>query len=214
MSQDIFEFWSEVAPGERVHPRDRYAMQRVEHGFDLRCLPACYGGPLRTAPVVLLYLSPGLKQEDIDEADTPEGQARYVARRTGHQPLRGPQEHVAAWQWWSQRTKQFGPWEQLRDKVAVFNISGYHSARFMHPHVLAALPSCRVSIGWAQDVLFPQAERGKRVVICMRSARYWGLGTAARYGQSLFVPPVNRGGHMLQSTIRDDVIAAVRAALR
>jgi hypothetical protein len=60
-----------------------------------------------------------------------------------------------------------------------------------------ALPSSRVSLAWAQEKLFPEAEAGKRIVICMRSATYWGLETGRKYKGTLFAPPANRGGHLL-----------------
>jgi hypothetical protein len=218
MCRDIFEFWSEAAPSDKVHPKDRYVLDRVKHGFDLRCLPACFAGPLKTAPVVLLYLSPGLNMKDIEEADTPEGQARHAERRKGYQPLRGPDDHEPAWRWWSGRTKAFGPWEQLQHRVAILNISAYHSRTFDDQHILSALPSCRVTLDWAQEVLFRQAENGERVVVCMRSAPFWGLGKRGRYGHSLFAPAAGRGGYMLKqgedSVVRAEVVAAVQAALR
>ncbi len=218
MAYDIFKFWAELAPNDKVHPRDRDVLDRVNHGFDLRCLPGCYGGPLRTAPVVLLYLSPGFAQEDLVQARTEKGKERAVERRRGRQPLPGPDDHEPAWRWWSRRTKLFGPWQQLQDKIAILNISGYHSKSFTHPSVLAALPSCRVTLDWAQSVLFPQAERGERVVVCMRSASYWGLEKKRRYGRSLFAPVVNRSGYMSKTgddaAVRNAVIAAVKSALR
>jgi hypothetical protein len=57
---DIFDFWAPVGRADRVHPDDKKVLERVKHDFDLTCLPACCGGPLLTAKVVLLYLSPGL----------------------------------------------------------------------------------------------------------------------------------------------------------
>ena len=48
--------------GENVHPVDRKVFERMDphkHGFRLDCLPSSFGGRLRDAPVVLLYLSPG-----------------------------------------------------------------------------------------------------------------------------------------------------------
>ena len=122
MSRDIFEFWAEATPSDKVHPRDRYVLDRVEHGFDLRCLPACFAGPLRTAPVVLLYLSPGLTQKDVDESETSDAQARYATRRQGYQALDGPEDHEPGWRWWTMRTKSFGRWQELRDKLAILNI--------------------------------------------------------------------------------------------
>ena len=64
---DIFEFWSHNGRGERVHPFDQDALTRIapdKHGFNLECLPAAFGGRLRTAPVVLLFLSPGLAESE------------------------------------------------------------------------------------------------------------------------------------------------------
>lgn len=204
MTSDIFKYWSVVGPSDRVHPRDRDVLHRIDHGFDLRCLPGCFGGPLRTAPIVLLYLSPGFHPQDLKEAKSPERQARKAEQRKGRRPLPGPEDHEPAWRWWSSRTKYFGlHWETLQDKVAVLNIAGYHAKSFSHWNVLAALPSCRATLDWAHDVLFPQAEAGDRVVICMRAAPYWGLGKKQRYGQALFAPPTTRGGFPLRSSRRE-----------
>ncbi len=73
------------------------------------------------------------------------------------------------------RTKSFGDFKTVKDKIALLNIGAYHSVDVRSFASLLALPSSRVSLGWAQDVLFPDAEAGKRIVICMRSAAYWGL---------------------------------------
>jgi hypothetical protein len=102
-------------------------------------------------------------------------------------------------------------------KIAILEISGYHSNAFTNPHVLTALPSSRAALDWAQEVLFPEAEKGERIVICMRSPHYWGLGKRSRYGKALFVPLVTRGGHMLKtgahSNVRAEVLATVQAAI-
>ena len=150
MDKDIFEFWAEVAPNDTIHPRDRYVLERVSHGFDLQCLPAPFGGPLRTAPVVLLYLAPGWSQEDVEEASTPEGQARHGERLRGYQPLDGPDEYMPGWKWWASRTRAFGAWQNIRGRIAILEISCYHSEKFMNEHVLTALPSSRVALDWAQ----------------------------------------------------------------
>jgi hypothetical protein len=82
--------------------------------------------------------------------------------------------------------------------------------------LLAALPSSRVAIDWAQNVLFPDAIKGKRVVICLRSAKYWGLdpGTKGRkYGEALFAPLTVRAGHMQHGSLREEIREKVRASL-
>jgi hypothetical protein len=95
----------------------------------------------------------------------------------------------------------------------LLNIGAYHSKTFADAPLLAALPSSRASISWAQDVLFPEAEAGKRVVICLRSARFWGLKAGRQYGISLFAPHVTRGGHMKHGKMRKRIIESVRAII-
>jgi hypothetical protein len=119
---DIFEFWSKIGRGEKIHPADRSAFARMDakrHGFRLDCLPAAFGGRLRDAPIVLLYLSPGFSQADLAAAKTNEGKDFYVRRWQGYEP--------AATSWTRSRTKNFGDWEIVRQKVAVLNIGAYHS---------------------------------------------------------------------------------------
>jgi hypothetical protein len=213
VTTDIFEFWSKIAPDQRVHPRDQPVFDRVSHGFDLRCLPACFFGPLETAPVVLLYLSPGFAEEEIAAADSKEMQFHLAASRTGTQPLSGPSEYPSRWRWWSSRTKLFGDWDSLRSSIAVLNIGAYHSKDFVDAPLLAALPSSRVTLDWAQEALFTEAMEGRRIVVCMRAARFWGLDKASRHGQSLYAPKVTRGGHMTSGVERDEIMAVVTAAV-
>lgn len=223
MGSDIFDFWEGVPGDVREHPMDRPIFDRAKerddrgHGFDLRCLPAPYNGPLRTARVVLLYLSPGWCEFDVEEASTAAGHERYFRRRQGYAPMETEAEHALGYRWWTTRTKRFGDPGELREKIAVLNIGPYHSKDFTDHHMLAALPSCRAALSWAQETLFPQAERGERVVVCLRAAKFWGLGRQRRYGRALFAPAVSRGGHMLGTgenlAIRNDVVSAVREAV-
>jgi hypothetical protein len=211
MSADIFKFWAEIEAGAMKHPADAAVLARVDHGLDLKCLPAAFAGPLRTAPIVLLYLSFGLHEMDRVEARSDEGRARYMRMRKGYEPLPGPDEHLTGHRWWSSRTRAFGDWEDLRDQVAVLNICAYHSRTFRDYGLLAALPSSRVSLGWAQSVLFRQAEAGERVVICLRASKYWGLKAGRKYGRSLFAPEVTRSGFMKSSvSVRGAAIKAAR----
>ena len=115
--------------------------------------------------------------------------------------------------WILSRTKIFGTFEAVKDKIALFNIGAYHSKDVKNYASLIALPSSRVSLGWAQDVLFPAAEAGKRVVICMRSAACWGLESGKRYGGGLFAPHVNRSGHFLKNENNRQLIEIVRGRL-
>lgn len=212
MATDIFKFW-DLPVKAGPHPADREVLKRVEHNFDLKCLPGCFAGPLKTAHVVLLYLSPGQSDQDYIDAKTRRGRDRHRRVRLGHEPLVGPEDHERAWKWWSSRTKSFGYWQDLRTKVAVLNIGAYHSKIFADAPLLAALPSSRVSIDWAQSVLFPEAIAGRRVVICLRSAQFWGLQKGKRYGKALFAPNTTRSGSMLKNEMREQVIRKVRSVL-
>lgn len=213
-SEDIFEFWSQIGRGEHIHPADKKAFERMpaeQHNFRLDCLPACFGGRLRDAPVVLLYLSPGFSESDLADAQSEEGRDYYLRRYSGYEPPRDLGNAKSTWM--TSRTKSFGDWEQVRDKIAVLNIGAYHSADVKSKSALMALPSSRVCLDWAQDILFADAEAGRRIVICMRSAALWGLVAGRKYAGSLFVPVVNRAGHLIKSDENARLIRTVKERL-
>lgn len=214
MATDIFRFWARIKPNAFMHPDDAPILNRVGSGFDLKGLPSPFRGKLRTAPIVLLYLAPGaLPARMKREARTKAGRDLYVRMRQGHEYLPGPEEDPSSWKWWSSRVKRFGDWQDLQKKIAILNIGAYHAKAFVDLPLLAALPSCRVSLEWAQSVLFPQAMRGERIVICMRAARFWGLEEGHQYGKSLFAPKVTRSGHMRRGIQRDRIIQAINRAV-
>jgi hypothetical protein len=212
--QDIFKFWSQIDRGEHVHPADKRVFDRMrpeKHGFRLECLPACFGGRLRDAPVVLLYLSPGFSRQDVADAKSDEGKDYYARRWKGYEPMR--QIGSGKPSWMVRRTKRFGDFKAVKDKIALLNIGAYHSRDVRSFASLLALPSSRVSLGWAQDVLFPDAEAGKRIVICMRSAAYWGLEQGRKYKGTLFAPVVNRSGYLINNDKNSRLINLVRNRL-
>lgn len=215
MATDIFDFWSQIGPTDNIHPADKEVFSRLGpdgHQFNHNTLPACYMGPLRTAPVVMLFMSPGFKEEDEKRAATPEEQDRYVRTRQGNEPL--PPVGVPGGEWWRKRVKCLKvDVDKAATKVAILNIGAYHSKDMLDPELLAALPSSRVSLDWAQNVLFPQAIKGERVVICLRSAKFWGLRRGGKPVGQLFAPEVNRAGDMLNGPDREKIISTVQRAL-
>lgn len=166
--------------------------------FRLDCLVSPFRGPLKTARVVLLFLSPGFDTRDAEHAKSPVGQACYARMRTGEYNLPSREDHASAWDWSAKIVRQFDlHYEDVLSKFAFLNIAAYKSRDFNDWAMLAALPSSRVTLDWAQSVLFPQAEAGKRVVVCLRSPRYWGLNESKegkRFGKSLFAPICTRSG--------------------
>jgi hypothetical protein len=207
---DIFEFWSRIKRGERIHPDDKEVFDRInpeKHGFKLDCLPGCFAGRLKTASVVLLYLSPGHDQATTDDAKTEESKDYHFRRYQGEEPFRdtGPGRS-----WVESKTKVFGDYDTVKKHFAVLNIGAYHSKTLKDYGSLLALPSSRVSLSWAQQTLFPEAEAGKRIVICLRAAAYWGLDVGREYKGTLFAPAFNRRGHLLKSAQREKLIELVK----
>ena len=217
----IFDYWAGVPGDARMHPDDKDVLARSDHGFELNCLPSNIDGKLKDAPLVLLFVNPGMDDADLKEADDPIAQEKYRGMRSGTRALRGEDDASRAYKWLAPLTKEFGPWEDVQQKAAVLNIAAYHSKAFKSPHMLAALPSCRVCLDWAQTVLFPEAVAGERVVICLRAARFWGLRhqeaqrsqEVRKFGTSLFAPLTLRNGQMREPAERAAVVAAARRAL-
>lgn len=205
---DIFEFWKEVGPSEKVHPADREILFNAPNKFDLDCLPTPFYGPLRTAPIVLLYTNPGHSDKDKKAGSDPSEQQFYFRQRQGNEWLRD-QRGLTEKSWWVSRTKRIcADPEYLRSRVAVLELCPYHSSSFVDAKMARTLPSYQTALGWAHQYLFPMARARERVVICLRAAKRWGLQRNASDG-FLFAPGVNRSGHML-SQDRDVIIQTAR----
>jgi hypothetical protein len=214
LTRDIFQFWSETPVGQFEHSEDRIVLNRMEHSFSRDCLPGPYRGRLLTAPVVLLFLSPGLDPSDPPHCASELGRRYYANQLKGNCDLPDENEHESAYKWLKKVvSKQFDiSYEQARSTVATLNIGAYKSERFRDWGMLAALPSSRVCLDWAQSVLFPEAAAGRRTVVCLRSPKYWGLKENYSEG-SLFSPKCTRGAWMHHGEMRERVKTAVRSAV-
>jgi hypothetical protein len=214
-ADDIFQFWDQVGPSAFVHPLDEAVFRRLGpkgHGFFPAGCPGNFMGPLKTASVVLLYMSAGLSPEYVALASSPKGRQYLCERRKGQQPL--PDITMPGGSWWLERTKCFEvPASTIASNVAFLNISAYQSKTMQNPELLAALPSSRACIDWVQEKLFPEAEQGKKIVICLRAAKFWGLSPTGGTRGTLFVPPVTRSGHMQLGPLRQEIIEIVRRTL-
>jgi hypothetical protein len=220
METDLFEFWAAVPGHARQHPADATVLSRMRHNFRLDCLPNQFFGPLRSARVVFLFLSPGFLDEDVTHAGSEQGQTLHEQQRTGDEWLPSKAEHRTAWNWWNRKV---GPilrpighnLADVRDRVAFLNISAYKSpGKFRDYRMLETLPSSHACLSWARSVLFPQAKQGEKVVVCLLAARRWGLERGERYGSSLFAPETTRNGFMYRaSPLHEMVIEAIDEAI-
>lgn len=213
---DIFEFWSQIGHGETIHPADKKVFARTSNKNNFQtenCLPASYYGPLRTAPVVLLFLSPGYCKEDEIDAQSNEGKDHYFKRWKGNEPFRNDPS-TPGYSWIKKITKDFGDFEKIRNKIAILNIGAYHSKNIKCYASLLALPSSRISLNWAHNTLFPQAESGEKIVVCLRSAAYWGLQRGIQYGDSLYSPYASISGHLYKNSENEILKEKIRNKLK
>jgi hypothetical protein len=178
MSEDIIEFWSpsQMPLGAFIHPKDQIVIDRIQNRFHKDCLPASFYRPLINARVILLFLSLGYTEFDSRHAETAKGRNYYERQRRGTANLPTKEEHPLVHQWLTRILRQFDlEATSVGDKLAILNICAYHSRKFHDFHMLTTLPSSRAALDYAQFVLFPQAEAGERVMVCLRTHRLWGL---------------------------------------
>ena len=125
---------------------------------------------------MLLYLNGGATTRvGRRKAQTHAGQQLFMRIRQGREGFEGLEDDKRASKWRIGRAKFLGDWEQICSRLAFLNVGAYPSKSFTDAPLLAALPSGRTTLDWAQNTLFPDAIAGKRVVVCMRAASFWGL---------------------------------------
>jgi hypothetical protein len=216
-TEDLLRFWTKAIPSLQVHPDDAPVLDAYPHSLALDTLVGPWMGPVRTAPVVLLTLNGGIGANGVEvaEAQMPAVREFMVQNLGGDAPLPAFKTNPAGREWTERRLAQFGlSYQAAATKVAFVNLIPYRSrAGSDDMRTAKRLESYRLVRSWAHDTLFPQAEAGERVVVCLRSASHWGLVTDTHRGKSLFTPKVNRSGFMHHGPMREMVGADVRRAV-
>jgi hypothetical protein len=212
-TDDLLRFWAKAASDLQRHPDDVAALAASRHLFALDTLVTPWTGPIRTASVVLLALNPGLTETGVAErreAQMPEGRAVMAQNLGGDAPL---PSFATSRGWTERRLKQFGlSYAAAAIKVVFVNLMPYRSREGAKDHhMLGRLTSVRMVRAWARDTLFREARAGQRVVICLRSARDWGLEPNTQEGAALFAPRFTRSGYIFHAD-REKVGGAVRRA--
>jgi hypothetical protein len=218
ITTDTFlHFWAKSIPSLQVHPDDAAVLRMNSHSFELDALIGPWMGPIQTAPVVLLTLNGGLvgNGEEARAARLPAARAAMVRNLGGEAPLPDWEGNPAGRAWTERRLAQFGlSYDAAASKVAFVNLIPYRSiegAKDMH--MADRLASAKLVRAWAHDTLFPEAEAGKRIVVCLRSTRAWGLEPDSQRGQALFAPQFTRSGFMVHGPVREAIGLAVRRAV-
>jgi hypothetical protein len=130
----------------------------------------------------------------------------------GSAPLFSFKTNPKGLEWTTARLGQFViTYEAASSKVAFLNLMPYRSTDGSEDaRMIKLLKSSRLMLEWANDTLFPEARAGKRIVVCLRSARLWNLQTGTQGGEALYAPRVTRGGFMHRGSMRDEIAKAVR----
>jgi hypothetical protein len=215
-TEDLLDFWAKAVPSLHVHPDDAAELAANHHALTTEAFVGPYMGPVRTAPVVLLTLNGGISDnsECITAPKVPGAREAMADILSGDAPLPEWIGDPTGRVWTTRRLAQFGlSYDAAAPKVAFINLIGYrskHGANDMH--MAKRLESSRMVRKWAHSTLFPEAREGKRVVVCLRSARAWGLEPGTKQGAALFAPRVNRAGY-IHLDVREEVGAAVRRAV-
>jgi hypothetical protein len=214
-TDDLVQHWAKAIPDLHIHPDDAEALRTKRHQFELGALVGPWMGPIRTAPVVLLYLNPGLAGtgEEVTSAQDPEVREAMVRNLAGDAPLPSWKGNPAGLGWTDSKLKQFGvTYESASSKIAFVNLIPYRSAEgSKDARMSKCLESSRLMLTWANDTLFPEARAGERIVVCLQSAHLWNLQTGTREGEALYAPPKTRQGimHKIGAT-REEIGSAVR----
>lgn len=214
-TEDFLQFWAKAIPSLQVHPDDDIALKSHRHTLELDTLVGPFMGPVRTAPVVLLTLNPGSSGVEQNEAKMPDVRELVARNPGGEAPLPTFETNPEGLKWTASRLAQFGlSYEVAKLKVAFVNLMPYRSkAGAKDMRMSGCLESVRLVRAWARDTLFREAEAGNRVVVCLRSAREWGLEPDSQRGRSLFTPKFPRGGFMFHGPVRDKVSMTVRRTI-
>jgi hypothetical protein len=211
---DFLQFWAKAADDLHRHPDDAAALNDGGHAFALDTLVGPWMGPLRTASVVLLTLNPGFSGVEAGEALMPAVRTNVARNLAGQAPLPNFATNPAGRRWTEARLAQFDlGYSTAADKVAFVNLMPYRSREGgKDRRMLDRLTSVQMVRSLMRDTLFPEARAGKRVVVCLRSARDWGLEPNSQQGEALFAPQFTRSGFIFHVD-RDRVASAVRRAV-
>ena len=175
-------------------------MYRSQGKLDLTLLPAPYGGNLRNADVVILFLNPGLSIVD----HYAEGWHKAYVRAHWRAIRQEPSDNIFLWlntqfcwhggfQYWEGKLRRTveviaskkyersyqEALKSVAQRLAVVQLLPYHSQNFSSHKLITQLPSCDAAKKYARGELAPAAKRKEKTIIVLRRADDWGLERSA-----------------------------------
>lgn len=210
---DLVGFWSRLGDAS-VHPDDVQHVSADSFALDLHPVP--WAGSLRHAKVYILFLNPGLSEDDRIEEARPAFGAALRANLSGDRPyLYLMKEHSTHPGFrWARQT--FGPdiVETDAPDICVIQLVPYHSKEgAVATKAAKDLPSSRMVQRFVQDALLRRVRSGDAALIVARSAKLWGV-TAEEPGvvvyggaepRRAFQTSGSRGGKLLRKMLRSTI---------
>ncbi len=172
-ADDLVSFWTQ-AEGACVHPSDVQQIGAPNFAIDL--LPVPWAGPLRSAKVYLLFLNPGLSDDDRAEEAKPAFKAALQANLLGDAPypyLLSEHSSHPGYRW---ARKTFGSdiTEAAADQICMLQLVPYHSkAGAVASRVAPRLPSSQAIRRFVREGLLPRVRAGRAGLIVARSSKAW-----------------------------------------
>lgn len=207
---DLVRFWSRLGDAS-VHPDDVPHVSPNSFALDLHPVP--WAGSLRNAKVYILFLNPGLSEDDRIEEARPAFRAALRANLLGDHPylylMKENSKHPGFR--WARQT--FGPdvVETDAPDICIIQLVPYHSKEGdVATKVANDLPSSLMVQRFVQDALLPRVRSGDTALIVARSAKRWGVTTeepgVVVYGgaetRRAFQTNGSRGGKLLRQMLR------------
>ena len=166
--------------------------------FHLPLVPVPYGGNLKKADIIILLLNPGLSCIDYygELECAAYRQALEYNLRQDFSKTEFPFIWLNpdfCWQsgfiWWERKLrgilktiateKHDGSYlkalHDLSCRIAMIELIPYHSAKFNDHRLIDRLPSTQQAIKYVRDVLLPDAESGKKLIIVARQNKGWKI---------------------------------------
>lgn len=201
LGSDFHRYWARCGR-KKIHPDDAAYFVVKKSPFNHKLLPCPFDGPLDNAKVVFCLSNPS----DGYTQDVEQVNRLVMEMRSGEEPL--PQIFD---DFYKGICRPIGALNELRSKVAVFNICPYSSKELNAAAVRKSLglPSVWQAQKYLREVLIPRAQTGNIHLILIRKLSLWGVTEALDQANGLHVIR----GRAINGVMPEDVGHSIRCWL-
>lgn len=195
MSVDLPSYWSMVLKTSQgwVHPEDEDDLEREPHSFNLDFPPPAFVGDVVNAKIIILAANGGYKSTATAEEFAAQGAAeRYLKR------LSRPTE--ADW-------REVAPYYSkinyadlvCSGRAVIVNACAYRSPKISEEpdnrKLIKKLRSVQMTRSWLMEVVLPEMQAGKRVVVGKRQG-LWDLPSIVKESAGFVADPAPVSPHL------------------